>query len=183
MGPTPMSGPGRWRGAVPRIGPAPACVAPRHIPARFFRQRLRHEIEPGRAPRLAAQQPRQRHPAAGPQAEAIERLIGIVGAGRQMPAAKADQRRRACSDRLSPDRGRARRGAWRQEFGDRAATYSAAVLRRGFAAALGLDLADGVDHGVEGQQRRGVARLVVAHRFEHRDIGPLCRRPAARRSP
>ncbi len=38
---------------------------------------------------------------------------------------------------------------------------------------LRLDLVDRVDHGVEGQQRGGVARLVVAHRFEHRDVGPF----------
>ncbi len=45
--------------------------------------------------------------------------------------------------------------------------------RRRFCAAAPLDLADGVDHRVEGQQRRGMARLVVAHRLEHRDVGPL----------
>ena len=51
------------------------------------------------------------------------------------------------------------------------------------AAALGLDLVDGVDHGVEGQQGRGMARLVVAHRLEHRDVGPAAVRRRACRSP
>lgn len=41
---------------------------------------------------MAAQQPRQCHPTAGPQAEAVERLVGVVGACRQMPAMKAYER-------------------------------------------------------------------------------------------
>src|SRR4051794_25161950 len=31
---------------------------------------------------------------------------------------------------------------------------------------LGLDLPDGIDHRIEGQHGRSMARLVVAHRFE-----------------
>src|SRR5271156_1985510 len=54
-----------------------------------------------------------------------------------------------------------------------AATLAYALRRRRFGVALGFDLADGVDHGVEGQKRGGVARLVVAYRLEHGDIGPL----------
>src|SRR3954454_22671040 len=42
--------------------------------------------------------------------------------------------------------------------------------------ALAFDLADGIHHGVEGQHGRGVARLVVAHRFEPGDVGPLALR-------
>src|SRR6202042_2883393 len=41
---------------------------------------------------------------------------------------------------------------------------------------LGLDLADGIDHGVEGQHGRGMARLVIAYRLEQRDIGPFALR-------
>jgi SAM-dependent methyltransferase len=38
---------------------------------------------------------------------------------------------------------------------------------------LGLDLADRIDHGIEGQHGRGVTRLVVAHGFEKRDVSPF----------
>src|SRR6266478_7246884 len=38
---------------------------------------------------------------------------------------------------------------------------------------LAFDLADGIYHCVEGQHGRGVARLVVAHRFEHGDVSPF----------
>lgn len=41
---------------------------------------------------MAAAEPRQRHPPAGPQAEASDRLVGIAGACRQMPALEPDQR-------------------------------------------------------------------------------------------
>ena len=59
----------------------------------LWRQRRGDEIEPGSAPWLAAQKPRQRHPAAGPQAVPLDRLIGIIRAGRQMPAMESDKRR------------------------------------------------------------------------------------------
>ena len=41
---------------------------------------------------MAAAEPRQGHPPAGPQAEASDRLVGIAGACRQMPALEPDQR-------------------------------------------------------------------------------------------
>ena len=44
---------------------------------------------------------------------------------------------------------------------------------------LGFDLADRIDHGIEGQHGRGMPRLVVAHRLEQRDIGPFALRRAA----
>ena len=53
-------------------------------------------------------------------------------------------------------------------------------LRRCRLFGLGLDLADGVDHGVEGQHGRGVAGLVVAHRLEQRDVGPFAVRGTGR---
>src|SRR5258708_2486091 len=40
-------------------------------------------------------------------------------------------------------------------------------------AALAFNLARGVHHPVAGPKRRGVARYVGAHRFEHCDVGPL----------
>src|SRR6266478_2029265 len=52
-------------------------------------------------------------------------------------------------------------------------------LRRNRLFALRLDLADRVDHGIEGQHRRGMPSLVVAHRLEQPDIGPLALRRAA----
>ncbi len=48
------------------IGPAPAAVAPGEEPARVMGQGWRHEIEPGRAKRMTAAEPGQRHPAARP---------------------------------------------------------------------------------------------------------------------
>src|SRR5882672_3682153 len=41
---------------------------------------------------MAAAEPRQRHPAARPQAEAVERFVGVAGAGRQMAAVESHQR-------------------------------------------------------------------------------------------
>ena len=41
---------------------------------------------------MAAAEPRQGHPPAGPQAEASDRLVGIAGTCRQMPALEPDQR-------------------------------------------------------------------------------------------
>jgi len=40
---------------------------------------------------MAATEPRQRHPAAGPQTEAANRLITVIRAGRQMPAVEPAQ--------------------------------------------------------------------------------------------
>ena len=76
-----------------RVGAVPARVAPGQIPPRLLRQRVGHEIEPTRAPRLAAQQPREGHPAARPKAIAVDRLVGIVRAGRQVPAIETNKRR------------------------------------------------------------------------------------------
>src|SRR5208337_3671336 len=70
---------------------APPSVTPRQIPARMTRQCGGDEIEAGCPKRLASAKPRQRHPPAGPQAEAADRLIGIYGAGGQMPAFKSDE--------------------------------------------------------------------------------------------
>ena len=53
------------------------------------------------------------------------------------------------------------------------------ALRRSRLLRLRLDLADGIDHGIEGQERRGVARLVVAHRLEELDLFPFAFRRRA----
>src|SRR5471032_3007886 len=49
----------------------------------------------------------------------------------------------------------------------------------GLVARLRFDLADRIDHGIEGQHRRGMARLVIAHRLKQCDVGPLALRGAA----
>src|SRR5580700_2754613 len=67
----------------------------------------------------------------------------------------------------------ARRGLRREASNKSSRVMIRALRRCRIVAALLLDLADGVDHGVERQKRGGVARLVVAHRLEHGDIGPL----------
>ena len=79
------------RGSVARA--TPAAVAPRRIPVRAGAAPARHAVDARRAPRLAAHQTRERHPATGPQAVAVERLVGIFRAGRQMAAMEADERR------------------------------------------------------------------------------------------
>src|ERR1700683_1699599 len=57
---------------------------------------------------------------------------------------------------------------------------SSKLLRRGFrrifGGAFSFDLPDGVHDGVKGQHGRRMPRLVVTHRLEHRDIGPLAAR-------
>lgn len=42
---------------------------------------------------MAPQQPGERHPAAGPQPESCERFVGVLRAGRDVPAMQPDQRR------------------------------------------------------------------------------------------
>jgi len=76
-----------------RVGAAPAAIAPRQVPSRPRRQRVGHEVEAGRAERLAAQHACERHPSAGPKAMAREGFVGILRAGRQVPAVPADQGR------------------------------------------------------------------------------------------
>ena len=76
-----------------RVDAAPASEPPRQIPARARRFCQRHVVDPRRAPGLAAQQPRQRHPSAAPQPEALDRLVAIDRTGRQMAAVVTDQRR------------------------------------------------------------------------------------------
>ena len=72
------------------------------------------------------------------------------------------------------------RSSRRAETGGLAAAksaYSAACAR--LLSALRLDLVDRRHHRIEGEQGRGVARLVVAHRLQHRDVGPFAGREAA----
>src|SRR3954447_2857503 len=93
----------RWR-----LTP-PAAVAPGRVPMRALRRSFRHAIDARGAPWVATQQPRQRHPGAGPKAVTIERLVGILRAGRQMPAMKTDQWRQCVPvDLHEPTAGEAR---------------------------------------------------------------------------
>src|SRR5262245_22378351 len=93
------------------IGAAPAAVAPRQIPARVIRQRRGHEVEPAGAEGMAATEPRQRHPAASPQTEAADRFIGVIRAGRQMPAVEPAQRGKAVAVDLNESPSEAARRA------------------------------------------------------------------------
>lgn len=68
------------------IGKAPAAVTPGQIPARLLGQDLRRRVETGAAVRAAAADARKAHPAAGPEAVADDRLLGIGRAGRQVTA-------------------------------------------------------------------------------------------------
>ena len=79
-----------WRHLV-RAPPSP--VAPGLPPMRGFGQGGGHEIEPVRAPGLAADDSRERHPGARPQSKTADRFVGIFRAARQVTAARPDQRR------------------------------------------------------------------------------------------
>jgi len=76
---------------------APASISPRQVPARTARQGPRNEVQSRRPQGMAAAEARERHPPAGPQAEARQRLVGIFRAGRQVAAMVADQRREGVS--------------------------------------------------------------------------------------
>jgi hypothetical protein len=86
-----------------RIDAAPSSKTPGQIPARAGRRGRRDIVDAGGAPGLAAQQPRQRHPAAGPQSESLDRLVAIDRAGRKVAAVITDQRRQRVS--VDPDCG------------------------------------------------------------------------------
>ena len=93
-----------------RIGSAPTAVAPWQIPVRVGRWRGWDEIEPGGPERVTSAEAGQRHPAARPQAEAADCLLGIGRAGREMAAIEADQRgERIAIGRDQPASGEPRR--------------------------------------------------------------------------
>jgi hypothetical protein len=90
-------------GALWRVDAAPAPEPPWQIPSRAVWSGLRHVVDPGSAPGLATQQPRQGHPAAAPESEPLDRFVAIDRAGRQMPAVVTDQRRERVP--VNPDHG------------------------------------------------------------------------------
>jgi hypothetical protein len=91
-----------WSKGSGCVDAAPTAKPPRQTPSRAGWRPLRHVVDPGGPPRLAAQQPRQRHPAAAPQTESLDCLVGVHRAGRQMAAVVADQRRQGVL--IDPDR-------------------------------------------------------------------------------
>src|SRR5689334_14465478 len=107
-----------------RIDAAPAPVAPGQVPPRARWQGLRHQIDPGGAERLTSQQPRKRHPPAGPQPKALECLVALDRAGRKMAAVVADQRREGVA--IKPDQGAPGLARGAQQHVD-----EAGILRRG----------------------------------------------------
>jgi hypothetical protein len=84
-----------------RIDAAPAAETPRRVPARAPRRCRRHAVDARRAPGLAAQQARQRHPASTPETKPLDCLIAINRTGRQMPTVIANQRRQRVT--VNPD--------------------------------------------------------------------------------
>ena len=72
--------------------PPPVSVAPRQIPPAIRGHRAGHQIKAARARRVAAAQSRQRDPPTGPQSKSCDRLVGIFGTRRQVPAMHANQR-------------------------------------------------------------------------------------------
>src|SRR5262249_60967135 len=72
-----------------QLNPPPAAIAPRQIPTGLLRQHGGNNVEAGGAKWMTPTQPGQSHPSPGPQAEASDRLVGILRAGRQMSAVEA----------------------------------------------------------------------------------------------
>lgn len=93
---------GVWRGGN-LVHASPLSIAPGEIPAGPRRRVRRHVIEARRAPGVAAQQPCQGHPAPGPQPEAGECLVGVLGAGRDVSAMEPDEWRKG--DLVKPHEG------------------------------------------------------------------------------
>ncbi len=147
------------------FGRPPGPVAPRTQPRCAGRRRRRRGVIAGAAKRVTAAEPRRPHPQARPDPMSRDRFVGIGRAGRQISTLPAEQRGKAelinADRRPRGVRGRPRSSGRRPRRGSR-------------------DLPERVDDRVEGQQRRGVPRLVVAHRLEHREFGPFAggRRPA-----
>jgi hypothetical protein len=81
----------------PLIPSPPPAVPPRHPPPRAGRRLVRHEIQARRPPRMAAQEPRENHPRSRPQAESLQRLVGVIGAGGQVAAVETDDCREGVS--------------------------------------------------------------------------------------
>ena len=73
--------------------PADRAVTPWRVPAIAVGKRLGNPVDAMRAPRAAARDAKQAHPAAGPETMAGYRLVGIFRAGRQVPAGVADEAR------------------------------------------------------------------------------------------
>ena len=115
--------------ALGRVDAAPASVPPWQVPTRAGRPRRRHVVDAGSAPGLAAQQPRQGHPAATPQSEALDRLVAIDRTGRQMAAIEPDQRRQRVT--IDPDQ---RAAGIARQARDRAGTVGAIAMSASWAA-------------------------------------------------
>ena len=75
-----------------RVGAPPARVTPGQIPARARREAVGNEIEARGPERLASQKPRQASSSRRPKAVTLNGFLGIVRAGRQVPAFIADER-------------------------------------------------------------------------------------------
>ena len=149
----------------------PDAIAPGLHPGsapcgRFLRRRIVAGAAPAGGSGKCA--PRPSTPPAQ-SAVADDRLIGIGRAGRQVAALAADQAREA--ELVGADqRMRARRGGRRaRSRRGRSLPASRAIWPSASTTASKVS------------KRRGVARLVVAHRLEHREIGPFARRAAGRR--
>ena len=75
------------------VDAAPAPEPPGQIPHGAGRFHGWHIVDSGRAPGLATQQPRQRHPSSPPQSETCDGFIAINRTCRDVTAVEPDQRR------------------------------------------------------------------------------------------
>jgi hypothetical protein len=72
---------------------APSSKSPRQIPCCAGRLCQRHIVDARGSPRLTSQQPRQSHPSAAPEAEALDSFVGVCRTGWKVAAIVTDQRR------------------------------------------------------------------------------------------
>lgn len=68
-------------------------ISPGKPPLLTLLERLRHRVQAGSAARPAATDPEQRHPPAGPEPVAPDRLVAVLGTGGDMAAGVPDEAR------------------------------------------------------------------------------------------
>lgn len=144
---------------------------------------FRDRIEAVRTARTAAHHAKQRHPATRPQTVPSNRFVSIFGAGRQMPAAIADDTGQG--QLVEPDCAHAQQssGGFPERAGPIAAPGWAVIVltdamrvfahgstRGSHALAARLDLPDCIDDGVERQHGGSMPGFVVLDRLQETHV-------------
>src|SRR5215470_233311 len=77
------------------VDAAPVAITPWQVPTCARGRGARHEVQARGSERMAAQKAGEGHPAAGPETVALDRLVGILRAARQVAAVVTDDRRQS----------------------------------------------------------------------------------------